>query len=248
MNYHVYQQQSTHIMYQLQSFGSCGFGFLLEKERTLNNKTEDISPYCEKRWDELKKQFVLILNDEGNKELNRWMKEESSPFSLICKPYRKIYSMALKNMSTDEINQASSIALWKALLKFDPKKGKLSTFLTNKVLGEITKSLKEMELFDCKKTKAGISSCQLSIFKSKFQHNMAVDKQESTENKIIEQESLEAINNQIKDLPEKEKEVVENRIFYNKNWTEIGKIQGVTGQASSKKFDKIFRKIKEKVH
>lgn len=204
--------------------------------------------YSEQKWDKEKNKFILSLNDAGLKELNRWMKEESSPFSLLARPYKKIYGMALRNMSTDEINQASRIALWKALLKFDSSKGKLSTFLTNKILGEITKSLKEMELFDCKKTRSGTTSCQLSVFKPKIQHNLAVDKQANVLVNCIEQESLSNIDEYIKALPDSEKEIVENRIIFNKNWTDIGKIQGVTGQASSKKFSKIIKKIRNQVN
>lgn len=186
----------------------------------------------------------LQLNETGLQEFNRWLKEETNPFHLLIQTrYKKFYKTAISSFSREELEQAGTIALWQALLKFDSDKNtQLSTYLTNKVLGQVSKlflvnnksfgkTLKtevKWEILSPKKIyKTGKKVCPVEI--------------------NTDDEEIFNLKAAIDELPKEDKELIQDRYFENKTWEEIAKGKNVVPYTFSQRNKKVLNKLKFKL-
>lgn len=184
------------------------------------------------------------LNETGEQEFNRWLKEEQNPFYLLsANRYKKLYKSAMLNFSREELEQAGTIALWQALLKFDSdKNNQLSTYLTNKVLGQVSKLFLYNNKVSGKTLKNEITWEKLSP-KKVYKTEIKICPIETN----IEQETLNNLRKALDELPGEEKELIEDRFFKNKTWEEIARGKDVVPYTFSQRGKKILEKLKFKL-
>lgn len=200
-------------------------------------------PYSKEVWNNKLEKFNLELNDDGYNRFNEWLGKEKNPIHLISSRYKNLYKIARRMFNMEELDQIGRIALWQALLGFDPQKSELSTILTYNVLGQLSKLFRANNLDVKTKTYNNDINWEL-IRTNKVTSNINGKSIDEPINLLIKEEEADRLNKVLNELEVEDKNLVEGRFLAGKIWKQIENETGEKWQNLSYRLGKILDKMK----
>ena len=114
------------------------------------NKHRKLGPWGHVHWDTKTGDWRYSLTQDGQAEFDRWLREEKNPSRLLSRVCSRQLDRAVNSFGEEAVSQAGLIALWYALLKFDPALGTLVTTVAWEVRSQLM--LLEREASRCRDT------------------------------------------------------------------------------------------------
>lgn len=152
-------------------------------------------------------------------------------FETVFEEHEKLINQAMFHLKIyrnfDEFFQLGRIALWEAMVKYDPTKSAFEPFAFTMIKFKMVKEISQ--------------SNQISQFESvleETQFQFAMDEQSATVDEFNEIEWLML-------LPEQDRELLKLAFFEDRTNREVAKILGCTEEAIKKRRQRLMKKVRE---
>ncbi len=161
-----------------------------------------------------------VSDEEVRKALNN--RDNINVMNKICNKYYGI-------ISSEELERCKLISVWKAIEKYDSKKGKckFTSFLCNRLYWEIQKQLYEINKAGRIK-KSGSASSLIAEICGEFENSERIEIKELIDN-----------------LDEETKDIIYKRFYESKTAKEIGEENGYGRETARRRIKQAIEKIKK---